>query len=125
MNSSLNPGPRNRARNALDILQIEAWADRFPERLQQLWEGIRFFAKAVEQSDDDHLPAATHSFLYAVGNFKRQSPVVPTARPAEVFRNPWEARSEVELGGTESNALFPLLPRLEHHPNRWNVPGSS
>lgn len=74
---------------------IDAWANRFPRGTRGLWQGIRACARRLAESDAQDLPAATHAFLYAVGNFKRQSPIFPAGWDEEAAD--WEAPPSVDL----------------------------
>lgn len=79
--------------------QARRWSDQFPARLRDLWAEIRWFARALGNADsDDERAAATQSFLYAVGNFKRQAPIFVALQPSLV-EDTWEADKEVSLWG--------------------------
>ncbi len=79
--------------------QARRWSEQFPARLRELWSGIRSFARALSSVDsEDARAAATQSFLYAVGNFKRQAPIFIPQQPAEVDEA-WEAEDQVSLWG--------------------------
>lgn len=75
--------------------QAHRWSQMFPEQLADLWSGIRSCAQAMDRAEADKERAlATHSFLLAVGNFKRHTPIF-VAPATNAPDESWEAEPEV------------------------------
>ncbi len=78
--------------------QAERWSQAYPSRLTDLWAGVRSFAVSLDAAEShEERTSTTQAFLFAAGNFKRQTPIFVS--PSNEPDVAWEAKEDVSLEG--------------------------